>query len=277
MQIELMGGLGNQMFIYAFYLSLKNKYSDKSIYIDTQNYKKNDIELSRVFDINIDTIPVYKRMRYKVFPFRLANTLNIDMYCYRKKPITDQSFASSNLSSGAYLKGFWQSEDYFSNIESTIKEIYSFHKPVSNINNECINEIKQTESVSIHIRRGDYLNNNNKDYFLNLSDTNYYDNAINLLGNRKFFIFSDDIEWCRHRFNNIDAVFVDWNKGENSWIDMYLMSLCKMVVVANSSFSWWGAYLNSSKTIFVPSYCGDEWEKDHLNFFPKKWKRIEVN
>ena len=150
-----------------------------------------------------------------------------------------------------YLDGYWQSPLYFSNIEDEIKSIYHF--PIEQIvdhKNRCIiDAIQRTESVSIHIRRTDYLKY--PDLYPNLSESKYYERSIeyikNKLGNKcHYFIFSDDIVWCKDNLHVDNCTFIDWNNGDYFWIDMYLMSICKHNIIANSTFSWWSAYLNKN-------------------------------
>ena len=117
------------------------------------------------------------------------------------------------------------------------------------------NELQRGVFVSVHIRRGDYLNNVGR---FGLCELSYYREAIkyikSIVDNPKFVFFSDDMAWAKDNIDNDEAVFVSWNQGKDSWQDMYLMSHCQHNIVANSSFSWWGAWLNGNphKVVVAP-------------------------
>ena len=126
---------------------------------------------------------------------------------------------------------------------------------------EIVRQIKDTVSVSVHVRRGDYLK---ESQYGVIRGFNYYNRAIQLMQklcpNAVFYVFSDDIEWVRIQMQGYNAVFIDWNKGDDSFKDLLLMSLCRHNIIANSTFSWWGAYLNrNSKKMVV---CPDHWMVD---------------
>jgi hypothetical protein len=168
------------------------------------------------------------------------------------------------MSGDVYFDGYWQNELYFRNYEEIIRSSYKFKKDLNNQNREMLNMIKRKNSVSIHIRRGDYVG---VKLWENICDVQYYVNAISCIKNRitnpMFFIFSDDVTWCRANLNSLvvpdEVVYVDWNKGVDSYIDMQLMSKCKHNIIANSSFSWWGAWLNTNQ--------------DKIVIAPRIWKK----
>lgn len=175
-----------------------------------------------------------------------------------------------SLSKG-YVDGYWQSEKYFSDIADEIRKLYTF--PVSDkLNNiQLAEEMQHCTSVSIHVRRGDYLGGfpvMNEKYFFPAMDyfiRNYMD--------VHFYIFSNDIPWCReHLASEAPMTFVNWNTGDDSLFDMWLMTQCKHNIIANSSFSWWGAWLNQHpdkcviapnvwfNTIETPDVYADDWK-----------------
>ena len=127
-------------------------------------------------------------------------------------------------------------------------------------NTQIFEKIEKTNTVSIHIRRGDYLKDKQRN---NICNVEYYKLAIEkiktYIEHPSFFVFSDDINWCKENFQNEEFNFIDWNTGNNSFIDMQLMSNCKHNIIANSSFSWWAAWLNinSNKIIIGPMYWFD--------------------
>jgi hypothetical protein len=141
------------------------------------------------------------------------------------------------------------------------------------------NKILSTNSVSIHIRCGDYLSPKYISIYGGICTIEYYKRAISYIlqtvDNPVFFIFSDDIEWTKDNITINNAIFVSNNKGINSFLDMYLMSICKHNIIANSSFSWWGAYLNKNKNkkVIMPN----RWFNSKLpdpNVFDSKWIKL---
>lgn len=182
-----------------------------------------------------------------------------------------------SVSTSKYYDGYWQSEKYFDNCIANIRDAFKFPK-LDSINQNLIEKLNGKISVSIHIRRGDYL----KDpLFRGLTDIDYYNRAIqyilNVVNVDCFVIFSNDIEWCKQniaQLTNLECVFVNWNKGVNSFRDMQLMSLCKHNIIANSSFSWWGAWLNNNpeKIVITPlKWINREYKTDII---PSSWIKI---
>jgi hypothetical protein len=157
-----------------------------------------------------------------------------------------------------FFRGIWQSELYFDLAKGKVKEIYSFQKDrLSTKTQKMLRIIEEKNAVSIHVRRGDYLHHNNLG---GMCTIDYYKHAIEYISSHTcmphFFIFSDDVEWVKETFIMENVTFVDHNRGKDSWQDLYLMSKCKHNIIANSTFSWWGAYLNSNerKIVIAPKY-----------------------
>ena len=152
-----------------------------------------------------------------------------------------------------YVDGYWQSAKYFEGIEDVLREEFKFPKPSHNKNDVLIEEMRNSCSVSIHVRRGDYLGG------FPVMDMSYYTPAMQFIKekykNAHFYVFSNDIVWCREHFVGEEFTFVDWNTGTDSYYDMYMMSQCKHNIIGNSSFSWWAAWLNANndKVVIAPS------------------------
>lgn len=172
-----------------------------------------------------------------------------------------------------YIEGYVQSEKYFEGIREELISDYEFNVP-ENYPNEYRAKVLACNSVSIHVRRGDYINSNNT----SLCNTQYYKNAISFMGKEidtpVFFVFSDDIEWCKGYFGEGNNIIYVENQPE-SYLDMYLMSLCKHNIIADSTFSWWGAWLNknSGKIVVAP----EKWlygNQKKTEVIPKTWIRI---
>ncbi len=249
--VKIWGGLGNQMFQYALYLSYKSK--GVSTRLDKTFYKKikehNGYELERIFNIHPEYSSGISKMFIKTRGKLLSKLVKSP---YKESDAMAGCYISSvvSLKSG-YIKGFWQTEKYFTSIADTVREEFSFPELTDEKNISILNEIQKSNSVSIHIRRGDFLLQN-RNWAINI---NFYKNAIQFIQQKiahpVFFIFSDDMSWVKENLQLPNSFFIDWNKGENSYKDMQLMSACQHNIIANSSFSWWGAWLNNNKEKIV--------------------------
>jgi hypothetical protein len=259
--IQFLGGLGNQMFQYAFYKALQKRLPNVKADINGyQNYNlHNGFELERIFDIKLDKISPFKSDIFcnnKWIYRKIRRVLNLKNTYTGEARLFSFDPSVFNNSKPVYYWGYWQNFKYFEDIADEIRSDFRFTKPLSKRNQEVLEEIKRTNSVSIHVRRGDYL----KDSLLGgLCGLDYYLQGINYIQSNitlpKFFIFSDDISWCKENFNLPGSEIISWNKQSSSYIDMQLMSSCKHNIIANSSFSWWGAWLNENqkKIIIYPT------------------------
>ncbi len=286
--VNILGGLGNQMFQYALYRSLLEKKNDVKYDLSGfGNYElHNGYELNRLFNIteNIatkeectslkDSNTFLGKVKKKVFGSKKTHVIDKDFKF-------DPSVFELNQ---AYLDGYWQSEKYFTSIEDIIRKEFTFKLPMQDPRNkEIVEKMKTTNSVSLHVRRGDYVTNPSAaKVHGNICTLDYYEKAIKLVNNKVqdpvFFVFSDDIEWAKENLNIEHAEYIDWNKGENSYLDMQLMSNCKNNIIANSSFSWWGAWLNSNKekTVIAPSRWFNDPSLNTKDIVPNNWLKIEV-
>ena len=273
--LQFNGGLGNQMFEYALYSSfIKRGVSakiDLSMFLEQECH--NGYELERIFSIKgIYCTPVEKKI-VKGLGKVLYLMIN---HPYKERPV-DQYIYNSKVStiSFGFLKGYWQSEKYFGGAESLIRQKFSFPEIADSVNKETQQKIQSTNSVSLHIRRGDYLTDG-RSWTLSLE---YYRAAISYLKEKTkdpfFYIFSDDMEWAKEKIKESNALFINGNKGDKSYIDMQLMSTCKHNIIANSSFSWWGAWLNNNpaKIVIAPQVWmpGMSGNKDMI---PNDWVLI---
>lgn len=270
--VKIIGGLGNQMFQYAFAMSLKQHFPNEEILFDCtymNNYNlHNGVELNTVFDIDIQqasysqlikvTRPVKYHKLSRLLRIILPNRKN--EYIEKTLNVYSSDVYNPNIK---YYEGYWQNPLYFNDYKKLLSQVFQFD--LKSINERTKAEIKtlySCNSVSIHIRRGDYLNNK---VYEGCADVEYYKHAICYILTKikkpSFYIFSDDIEWCKqnmHYFiNTHDITYIDWNKGKNSYQDMLLISKCKHNIVANSSFSWWAAYLNQNENSIV--CCPKKW------------------
>ena len=175
------------------------------------------------------------------------------------------------------MLGYWQSEKYFVERSETIRSDFTFRIPLDVCNRELVATLDRANTVSLHIRRGDYANNSKTKATHGLCSLDYYQAAVNYVAERvespRFFVFSDDIAWAKENLKiKFPCQYIGHNQGTNSYIDMQLMSLCKHHIIANSSFSWWGAWLNPnvSKIVIAPSRWFAKPTNVH-DLFPPGW------
>lgn len=260
------GGLGNQMFQYAAGLSLAC-LRKTSLFVDVRFYSESSVhqgyELDRVFDcgplaVNDEDLVRMLGVRRHSFCQRILKLKMAKAFrgkYFVVEPETGFWPDFFTLSDNSYLYGHWQSERYFRVIQDVVRNHFKF-KNIDCVNLNYYKKLMLSEnSVSVHIRRGDYLNSN----FHGLCSVDYYKRAIDVVGslvpNPVLYFFSDDIGWVKDNFiHNFNVRYIDFNKGSCSWKDMYLMTLCKHHIIANSSFSWWGAWLGSdiNKVVIAP-------------------------
>lgn len=258
--VKLIGGLGNQMFQYAIgrNLSIKNK---TSLYLDLSQllYRNETLNYTfRNFELNVFDTPfcIVKNSFLAKAYRKIYNSIVPSQYITESNHFYNSSVI--DLTGNIYLDGYWQNEKYFKGIDTTIRKDFTFKNKPNEINKEYIDRIKSTNAVSIHFRRGDYITNSEARSYQGICTEEYYLNAIKHINQTvrspHFFIFSDDIDWVKQNFplrNNYS--FIEFNKGRYSFEDMRLMSLCKHNIIANSSFSWWGAWLNANKNKIIIS------------------------
>lgn len=262
--IHFNSGLGNQIFQYMFYLYIKNQTKENvyGYYNKKWLQQHNGLEIHKVFDI---ILPKHNKISDIVaFLCRTINKIIPQNRIYS----TDKNL---NLKS-IYFTGYWQDKKFFKDLDFNL----TFRVNVLNEKNrDIVKVIKGTNSVSIHIRRGDYLKEASK--YGNICTLEYYNKAIEIIRRKveepTFFIFSDDIDWARKNFHLEKVFFVDWNCGTDSYLDMYLMSLCQSHIIANSSFSFWGAYLSKINKITI---CPKKWYNDEVSpdIAPDEWIKI---
>ncbi|WP_316832730.1 alpha-1,2-fucosyltransferase [Pedobacter aquatilis] len=256
--VKLQGGLGNQMFQYATAKAI----GSKSLYFDVdflnanrvsdENFTKRELELFIFENINLKiTRRFLKYLIRKKLIF-----LSKSIYQSEKNEFIN---LKSNKSFSLYLDGYFQNEVYFADIREQL--LHDFRFPELSESNKIIaDKIKaDNNAVAVHIRRGDYLKPAISAYH-GILPLNYYEQAKSEIENKvnhpTYYVFSDDIEWCKANLSLIPATFVS-NANSKNWEDMYLMHLCRHNIIANSSYSWWSAWLNRNP--------------DKIVIAPKKW------
>lgn len=260
--VQMSGGLGNQMFEYALYRKLKAlgkevKMDDFTCYGPGQRTKQLE-----VFGVS------YDRLTKKEYE-KLTDSCMLPWHRIRRKLTGRKNLSYREKSCNfdpeilrrdpALFEGYFQTEKYFADIEDEIREAFTFRnfKP-SALVQKYAGQMQGCSSVSVHVRRGDYLKPENQALFGGICSEAYYEEAIaemkKSLPGATFFFFSNDTDWVRRHFKDPAFVIVEGNDEDNGYADLYLMSRCKNHILANSSFSWWGAWLDESpdKKVIAP-------------------------
>lgn len=290
--MDIIGGLGNQMFQYAMGRALAERHGVKCR-LDTRLFKgyclHHGFELERVFEIDspVATTDEIKNLigwRSSRLGRRIIREKQLSFlkgrHFYVENGITFNEKVFS-LPANCYLSGYWQSERYFKDYEFLIRGQFKFKLPLAGKNIEFAEKIANCIAVSLHVRRGDYVSNPRTNAAHGVCSVKYYEKAMRYIEERVkdpvYFVFSDDIDWVKENIMIYrEHHFIDHNSGFDSFNDMHLMSLCKHHIIANSSFSWWGGWLNpnSEKIIIAP----DKWfqipDWDSSDHVPTKWIRL---
>lgn len=266
--VRIFGGLGNQMFQYAFYKAIKEVNDD--VYIDISDYQihkhHNGFELDNIFNVNFDIASNKQISELSLnknrYIYRLINKIfKVDMIKkYEYIEMNDISRVNiDNINKNVYFNGFWQDKIYVEYVAEILKREFNFKHKLDGKNKDLVDDIKNNNSVSVHIRRGDYIDNSTLGGICNKE---YYLKAMEVIKQKThdpmFIFFSDDMEWVKSNLKtNNRCIYVDWNKGKDSYKDMQLMSYCNHNIIANSTFSWWGAWLNNNNNNIV--ICPKKW------------------
>lgn len=288
--VRLQGGLGNQMFQYAFGRALSMR-SGMELYLDTSplNPKKNRGYQLDAFILSVKAadsekvqrlITPHFTIRKKLWkalkiPFKYADT-----HILEKDFPYDKDIASRKTS--AYFDGYWQTEKYFWDCKDTIRQDFSFRNEEALSRHAQYEEVLNSNSVSIHIRRGDYVKNPKYRKRLYVCKLEYYKNAMKYLSERfenlTFYIASDDHEWVKNNFEI--SKHIKLIESKNALEDLYIMSKCKHNIISNSSFSWWAAWLNSNenKRVLAPNIWFNPYAKiDFRDVVPDSWIKIKTS
>lgn len=270
---KIIGGLGNQMFQYAAGKSLASA-NNCQLKLDISSFDTyalhNGYELG-LFNIEAEIasakeIAKLVNRRTAVFK-KLFQSLKLSKHTHLtdRNCVFDPGFF--DIRPPTYLEGYWQSYKYIEPFSTQILEAFTFKPPLLGQNLDLATQIKSCNSVSIHIRRGDYLSNPSFSRIHGFVGLNYYRLAMTKILEKTsapvFFVFSDDVSWAIENLQLSRTVnCVSHNTGAQSYEDMRLMSLCNHNIIANSSFSWWAAWLNMHTNKIV--ICPTNWLADPL-------------
>jgi hypothetical protein len=287
--VKLMGGLGNQLFQYAAGTALAEKHGTilklDLTFLETDAglaHTQRRLELDG-FNTRYEICTKADLERFKnpgLIKGLLSRYLPANWFDYRVA--NEKSFAYDpgfdRYPKNTYLNGFWQSEKYFHSICGLLIRELVLKQAIPPAVMEVASAITASNSLSLHIRRGDYVTNKNAQQFHGLLPLDYYYSALRhitaVAGEPKVFVFSDDIPWAKANLQVGDnAVFV--NTG-HSGTDLYLMSLCRHHIIANSSFSWWGAWLSqhAGKQVVAPKQWFAQPDINTADLIPIGWTRL---
>lgn len=264
---RIIGGLGNQCFQYAMGRHLSEIHRTE-------------------FKIDVSGFEQYKPHAYSLDHFNITAGYASGEDVAKLKPIKEKHFHFDQevlgLPDGIYVQGYWQSEKYFAPIAKIIRDELSVTSPLLGHDKEMAAQITAYDAVSIHIRRADYLPNTYAEQLFEPCGLDYYQRSVEritrVVEKPHFFVFTDDKVWARQNFQlPYPITFVDHNGPDKNYEDMRLMSLCKHHIIANSTFSWWGAWLNKNpaKMVFAPKqWFTDKARSSAKDVIPDSWIKL---
>lgn len=277
--VELNGRMGNQMFQYALGLSVsifrnskfslfvdkkKNKF-ELGCFVLNKNSKQSNFLINLTFKLNYFIYRIFKKYNYShVNSFFKEESFEYNPFIFSKPFL--------------FYSGYFQSEKYFKNHSNIIRECFKFKENAIVMPIDFLNNIKNSNSISIHIRRGDYVTCKETNKIHGVLDLEYYYKAIEYISNRvnnpHFFIFSDEPNWVKENFKIDFPFYLSENNSPET--DLYLITNCKHNIVANSSFSWWGAWLNinQNKIVCAPENWVQNQKFNLKDLVPKDWVKI---
>ncbi len=287
--IKLAGGLGNQMFQYAFGRSLALR-KNTSLQLDTTSLQQGEGTTSRAyaldtFQIGVPLVAASSAQKSLVNKIRGRLERQFLPY-YRRSVVVQQGHRFDprlfSCHPDAVLEGYWQSERYFADHVDTIRQDFTFKDAPTGKNAEHAALIQRTPAVSVHVRRGDYVSHPLASAVYVALDARYYHRAIAHLATLTgktftYFVFSDDPAWVeKHLSIPSPYHLIDNNGPDQAAEDLRLMSLCQHHIIANSSFSWWGAWLNASpnKAVIAPQQWFKAGQGSGDDLVSKTWKLV---
>lgn len=290
--VGLAAGLANRMFQYALGCELHRRGYD--VYFDKDSfepeYKHESIDLQYVFpEINIKYSPknLFKRAYKKDFISRIYRRISMffpDNRYILERPLNRHKTLNlsvfNHITKNCMMYGLWQSEKYFEHSKEEIRRNFRFRAFEDDRNIATAQQMQTENSIAIHIRKG-------KDYqsmrvFDNTCSAEYYLEAINYIQqhipNPVFYVFTDNPQWVRNNLKNINYILVDWNptSGKNNFRDMQLMTYAKHNIIANSTYSWWGAWLNNNpnKIVIAPQIWFNPSVQKAPYIIPSEWIKL---
>lgn len=280
--VKIKGGLGNQMFQYAFGRYFGIQKSEEVKLDNGINTNKQDTY--RQYSLKHFNIALPLASREEVMKAKYPNGIISKI----KRGFKAKILRIHNIgydgqileTKEQYLEGFWQSYKYSEPIRDVLLKEFTLKNTPGGIFKNISRQIESTESVSIHIRRGDYVNDPKTKKTHYAFGLEYYEQALKIMkekiSNPTFFIFSDDIDWVKQNLKTDSLTVFVSNSELADYEEMILMSKCKHNIIANSSFSWWGAWLNQNpdKIVIAPQKWNNKYQKEYSDLLPKEWTKI---
>lgn len=283
--IHVMGGLGNQLYQYAMYEKLKSMGKEVKLdlyaYIEAEEGEREwrKLELNRFVNLQYEVCTQAERMKLLDNSMAFADRVRRKLFGRQDKTLKDEGRYMPELfdMDEVYLYGFWDCEKYYEDRMEELQRKLVFPNSANPKNQQCIEQMQQEQSVSMHIRRTDYLTVADGKRYMGICTDAYYEKAMEYIrervGNPMFYIFSDDVEYVKERYRGEDIRIVDWNQGEDSLFDMQLMSQCKHNICANSTFSIWGARLNQNQDkLMIRPLRHDNYEEVTVSQMHDDWR-----
>lgn len=286
----LKGGLGNQMFCYAAARRLAHKRGTK-LFMDLSWFELADqVDTKRVYELDCfnleqkfikrsDFVIANSDSSLKIKAYRLTKGLlkpRLNPYIEKTHEFDKQVL---NLPDNTFLEGFWQNENYFKDIRKILLSDFYLNNSPTDKNNEALKQISDTTAISLHIRRGDYAANKETNAFHGLMGVDYYKKAVEIIAKKvndpHFFVFSDEPAWCKKNLKlSFPATYISGNKA--GYEDLRLMISCRHHITANSSFSWWGAWLDprTDKIVISPKRWFSDPAMVKAEIVPDQWIKI---
>lgn len=286
--VKLSGGLGNQLFQYAAAKRLASIHNTE-LKLDITEFGSDKLRSFELDHFNIqqnfaddkDMRMFRERNKFKKIKLFISNYFNKNKMIFVEERHFYFMDSILNSPDNVYLDGYWQSEKYFADITNIIRSDFTIKKPLEGINLEMAKKIKSVSSaISLHVRRGDYVSNLETNKYHGTCGLDYYHHAVSLLREKydgaHFFVFSDDSQWVKQNLKLSAPVTFVHNSAETAYEDMRLMSMCKHNIIANSSFSWWGAWLNDNpdKMVVAPRKWFNKREINTDDLIPDSWVKI---
>lgn len=288
---KIIGGLGNQLFQYSLgrHLAILNDTELKLDVSEFETYKLHAYSLG-AFNVKEQFASQDEIARFKKYQRRPGkiNFLYNRLIADRRKYVQEKQFHFDSevlkVRGDAYLTGFWQTEKYFKDIEGLIRKDVTLKRPLSTQSESIAREMASKNAVSLHIRRADYVTDPATNAYLGTCSIEYYQEAARRIadkvGDPHFFLFSDDHAWVKENLKlPYPCTYVDHNGPDKNYEDLTLMSMAKHAIIANSSFSWWGAWLiqNPTKIVIGPTRWFSNPKKKTTStedILPENWIRL---
>lgn len=298
--VRFTGGLGNQMFQYAFAKSIALKRNtplkiDLSLLSDNS---KNQELILRTFDLDFFNISDEIASKKEINKFNGAENPNLfEKIIFKINRLKgNKQFIQNNhdydrksidsITENTCIIGRWQSEDFFNSHRVEIKKIFNFSSFTPNkLSLKTAQEMKSVISVGVHVRRGDYVSDLVYAKQIGALDKEYFENSMKLIVSKlkkdekiRFYFISDDIDWCKNEFKDHKNIrFVTQEKTKNGYLsDFWLLSQCKHLIISNSTFSWWAAWLGEDENIIIaPKNWNRNTKNSPLNIIPKRWLKFD--